>query len=241
MKTLFQSGFALAALLLIDLAQAERYVIDPVHSRVLIRVSHAGFAQAMATLSAPRGHIDYDPDLPEQARVEVELPLDRLDFGDADWNRRMARRDYFDSEQHPIARFVSTSVQAGADGELRIAGELELRGTRAPVELRARVNRLGRDLPFIPRHSLGASATALLDRRDFGMDRHASVVGDAVEVWIEVEARRQRRGGSPDTSTRGIAPADDTEETRESAQPSNHDRSSTPSDDKDTRDATAKH
>jgi polyisoprenoid-binding protein YceI len=242
MRTLLSSALALvAALPLIERAQAERYTLDPVHSRVLIRVSHAGFAQAMATLSAPRGHIDYDPDFPEQARVEVELPLDRLDFGDADWNRRMARRDYFDSEQHPIARFVSTSVQPGADGELRIQGELELRGMRAPVELRARINRLGRNLPYIPRHSLGASATALLDRRDFGMDRHASVVGDAVEVWIEVEARRQRRGGTQDARTRELAPADDTEETRESRQPREHDRSSTPSDDKDTRDATAQH
>lgn len=175
-------------------AQAERYTIDPVHSRVLIRVSHAGFAQAMATLSAPRGYIEYDADAPEAARVEVELPLDRLDFGDADWNRRMARRDYFDSERHPSARFVSTSVQPGADRELRIEGQLELRGVRVPVTLAARINRLGRDLPYVPRHSLGASATATLDRRDFGMDRHGGAVGDTVEVWIEVEARRERRG-----------------------------------------------
>jgi polyisoprenoid-binding protein YceI len=187
-------------------AQAERYAIDPVHSRVLIRVSHAGFAQAMATLSAPRGFIDYDADAPEAARVEVELPLDRLDFGDADWNRRMARRDYFDSERHPTARFVSTSVQAGADGELRVEGRLELRGERVPVTLAARINRIGRDLPYVPRHSLGASATATLDRRDFGMDRHAGAVGNAVEVWIEVEARRQRRGerdGNSGTSSTG--------------------------------------
>lgn len=175
-------------------AQAERYVIDPVHSRVLFRVSHAGFAQAMATLSAPRGFIDYDPEVPEAAKVEVELPLDRLDFGDADWNRRMARRDYFDSERHPSARFESTSVQPGEDGQLRIEGQLELRGVHVPVTLAARINRLGRDLPYVPRHSLGASATATLDRRDFGMDRHAGAVGNTVEVWIEVEARRERRG-----------------------------------------------
>lgn len=174
-------------------AQAERHVIDPVHSRVLFRVSHAGFAQAMATLSAPRGFIDYDPEVPEAAKVEVELPLDRLDFGDADWNRRMARRDYFDSERHPSARFESTSVQPGEDGQLRIEGQLELRGVRVPVTLAARINRLGRDLPYVPRHSLGASATATLDRRDFGMDRHAGAVGNTVEVWIEVEARRERR------------------------------------------------
>lgn len=185
-------------------ACAERYVIDPVHSRVLIRVSHAGFSQAMATLSAPSGFIDYAAEAPDQARVEVELPLDRLDFGDEDWNRRMARRDYFDSERHPTARFVSNTVQPTADGELRLSGTLELRGMRVPVELHARINRLGRALPYVPRTSLGASATAQLDRRDFGMNRHAGAVGHQVEVWIEVEARRQRRGDSDEDASHDI-------------------------------------
>lgn len=179
---------------------AERYVIDSVHSRVLIRVSHAGFAQAMATLSAPRGFIDFTAEAPDRARVQVELPLDRLDFGDDDWNRRMARRDYFDSERHPLARFVSDTVQPTADGELRINGRLELRGTRVPVELRARINRLGRAPPYVPRTRLGASATAKLDRRDFGMNRHAGAVGHEVEIWIEVEARRQRHSDRDDES-----------------------------------------
>ncbi len=192
-------------------AQAERYVIDPIHSRVLIRVSHAGFAQAMATLSAPSGSIEYDPEHPEQARVDVALPLDRLDFGDDDWNRRMARRDYFDSARHPVARFVSNSVQPGENGELRIFGELELRGERVPVELQARINRLGRALPFVPRASLGASATARLDRRDFGMSKHASAVGHEVEVWIEIEARRQRRGAADDSKQRELDAVEDDE------------------------------
>lgn len=192
----------LLPLLLVPLAaQAERYAIDPVHSRVLIRVSHAGFSQSMATLSAPSGVIEYDPDHPEQARVSVELPLDRLDFGNSDWNHRMARRDYFDSARHPQARFVSTSVVVQASGELRILGQLELRGTKAPVELHARINRTGRSLPWVPRASIGASASARLDRRQFGMDKHAGTVGNEVEVWIEVEARRQRRGNGETIDT----------------------------------------
>jgi polyisoprenoid-binding protein YceI len=186
---------AVALLLMIlgsSLAQAERYEIDPVHSRVLIRVSHAGFAQSMATLSAPRGHIEFDRDAPQDARVDVELALDQLDFGDENWNRRMARSDYFDSAAHPLARFVSERVEAISATELRVHGQLELRGTRAPVTLAVRINRIGRDLPWVPRHSLGASATATLDRRDFGMRKHAGAVGDSVELMIEVEARRQR-------------------------------------------------
>lgn len=188
-------------------AEVERYRIDPVHSRVLIRVSHSGFAQAMATLSAPRGVVLFDAEAPERSQVEVELPLERLDFGDAEWNARMARADYFDSERHPLARFTSERVEALDDGRLRIHGQLELRGRRAPVMLEARINRVGRDLPWVPRHSLGASATATLDREAFGMRKHRSAVGREVELWIELEARRERereRGRDRDTA----APAD---------------------------------
>lgn len=183
-------------LLLPEMASAEsiRYQIDPVHSRVLLRVDHLGFARSMATLSAPSGHIDYDAEAPERSRVEVSLPLDRLDFGDAEWNQRMAGRSWFDAERHPQARFVSQRVSVVDDqGLLRVEGELELRGVRAPVTLQARVNRIGRRPPFAMREKLGASATAALSRSRFGMDRHLGSIGDAVELWIEVEATREGR------------------------------------------------
>lgn len=203
-------------------AEIERYRIDPVHSRVLIRVSHSGFAQAMATLSAPSGLVLFDAEAPERSQVEVELPLERLDFGDAEWNARMARADYFDSERHPLARFASERVEALEDGRLRIHGQLELRGIRAPVTLEARINRVGRDLPWVPRHSLGASATATLDREAFGMRKHRSAVGREVEVWIELEARRERGrerdasaavdAGSTEATSRSAASADPAED-----------------------------
>jgi polyisoprenoid-binding protein YceI len=184
------------------LAEPQRYEIDSVHSRVLLRVWHAGYSQAMATLSAPRGTLWYDAEQVENSRVRVELPLDRLDFGDADWNARMARPDYFDSANHPLAVFESERVEDLGEGRLRVHGQLKLRGTSAQVSLEARINRSGARLPYVPRDSIGASATALLDRRAFGMRKHAGAVGDAVEVWIELEARRARAGRS---SERGDA------------------------------------
>lgn len=183
-------------LLLPGLAAADsvRYRIDPVHSRVLLRVDHLGFARSMATLSGPVGHIDYDATAPERSRVVVSLPLARVDFGDEDWNRRMAGRAWFDAERHPQAHFASRRIEADPEGLLRIEGDLELRGVRAPVVLLARVNRLGRHPPFANRETLGASATAVVARSAFGMDRHPRAIGDAVELWIEVEAVRERRG-----------------------------------------------
>lgn len=189
------------------IAESVRYRIDPVHSRVLLRVDHLGFARSMATLSGPTGHIDYDDSAPERSRVEVSLPLARVDFGDEEWNRQMAGRIWFDSARHPEARFSSRRIEAEAEGLLRIEGELELRGARVPVTLLARVNRVGRRPPFANRETLGASASAIVSRSAFGMDRHLRAIGDAVELWIEVEAVRERRsrgeGGPVEPGTDG--------------------------------------
>ena len=50
--------------------------------------------------------------------------------------------------------------------------------------------------PF--RRTAGFSATTTLSRRDFGIDAWPSVIGDAVELRIEVEATRARGAADAD-------------------------------------------
>ena len=66
------------------------------------------------------------------SRVEVEIPLARLDMGDAGWNRKVLR-DFLDAEAHPVARFRSTAVRPVSDTLWQVDGELELAGARAPA------------------------------------------------------------------------------------------------------------
>src|SRR5690606_28243389 len=68
-------------------AGTARYALDPVHTRVIFAVSHAGFSQALGTVSGSEGSLEFDPDDWGSARLEVRVPLQRLDLGDADWNR----------------------------------------------------------------------------------------------------------------------------------------------------------
>ena len=113
--TPFRPGLGLALALLAAPVLAARplpeWRLDPVHSRVLFEVEHAGFSQALATLSAPEGRLRYAPGRWEGAEVEVRLPLSRLDFGDAGWNEAMLGRRWFDAGRHPEILFRSTRVE----------------------------------------------------------------------------------------------------------------------------------
>src|SRR3546814_19033028 len=73
-------------------AQAARYALDPVHTRVMFELSHAGYSQAIGTVSGSTGTLVFDPGDWSVARVEVSVPLLRLDLGDATWNRSSEKR-----------------------------------------------------------------------------------------------------------------------------------------------------
>lgn len=169
---------------------ARAHAIDPVHTRIVIAIDHAGFSRAIGTVSGSTGTLHLVPGTWEGAAVAAAIPLDRLDFGDGDWNRAVAAGGLLDTGRHPQAHFRSTRVEALDAGRARIHGELTLRGTTREVVLDALRNGERRH-PLPPfRHTVGFSATTTLSRADFGSTAWGSMIGDAVEVRIELEATR---------------------------------------------------
>jgi len=166
------------------------YQLDPVHTRVLFAVSHAGFSQAIGTISGSTGVLEFDPDDWSSARVEVAVPLDHADLGDAAWNKAVAAGNLLDSDDHRQARFVSTGVVAHDARRAQVTGNLTLRGVTRPVTLEVVFNQLKRH-PLPPfRRTAGFSATATISRADFGITAWKSVIGDTVQLIIQAEATR---------------------------------------------------
>jgi polyisoprenoid-binding protein YceI len=187
-------GLALALALPAAPARAERFAIDPVHTRIAFQVSHAGFSWPVGTFSGASGVLDFDRKDWSRARVEVTFPVASLDLGDADWRGKILDPTFFDARQYPEARFVSTRVEPTGTDTADVTGELSLHGVTRPVLLHVKLNALARH-PMTFRRTAGFSATGTLSRKDFGMDRWAKVVGDEVRLILEVEATRDRDAG----------------------------------------------
>ncbi|MGQ0801390.1 MAG: YceI family protein [Pseudomarimonas sp.] len=183
--------FALASVSPVHAALAT-YRIDPVHTRVVFAVDHYAFSRALGTLSGASGTLRFDPDDWTTASVDVTIPLARLDLGDADWNTRMLKPDFFAEAEHPSARFVSTRIEPIDATHATIFGKLSLRGESREVSLLAKLNGRARH-PLTLRRTVGFSATATVSRADFGMRGWKSAIGDSVSLIIEVEASRTRR------------------------------------------------
>lgn len=210
------------------LAQTQGYRLDPVHTRVMFTIDHAGYSQAIGTVSGSHGVLVFDPADWRSAKLTVEVPLQRLDMGDAAWTDAVLARRFLDTARYPMAKFVSSHVEpvdvdvdvdvAGdiqdadeaVDGKshntARVCGTLTLHGTDRALCMDVTFNQLKR-YPLPPFHTtIGFSATATLKRSDFGITAWRSLVGD--EVHLRIEAEAQRDGNAHKIFDASLEPAD---------------------------------
>ena len=172
--------------------EAVRYSLDPVHTRVMFAIGHAGFSKAIGTVSGSTGQLVFDAEDWTVATLRASVPMARVDMGDAGWNKATLAGNLLDVEGHPEAMFVSTRVEPTAPNRASVYGTLTLRGVSREIVLDVTLNAAKRH-PLPPfRRTIGFSATTALSRKDFGIDAWPGVIGDAVELRIEAEAVRSR-------------------------------------------------
>lgn len=174
-----------------------RYGAEPVHSTVVFAIDHLGYSQSIGRFRVREMDLRFDPERWAESSVEAVIDIGSLDLADAGWNRTMLGRRWFRVEDFPEARFRSTRVTPTGEQTADIEGELTLLGVTRPVTLQARLNRIGSNLYAGGRLWIGFSATATLSRSAFGMDADPKVVGDAVELRIEIEGPRLDRPARP--------------------------------------------
>ena len=185
-----------AACAVANAGEPVRYAIDPVHTRVVFEIDHAGFSKAIGTVSGSEGSLQFDVDDWSSAKLEVTVPMQRLDMGDSGWSASVFAPRFLDIKRYPQARFVSTRVERHEGNRGTVCGELTLHGTTRPLCMALVLNRIARH-PLPPfRRTAGFSARASLKRSDFGMTSWRSLVGDEVELRIEAELFR-RNGDDP--------------------------------------------
>ena len=193
-------------------AGADNYALDPVHTRVVFLVEHAGFSRAMGAIPGSSGTLRFDRDDWRSAQLDVTVPLARLDLGDAKWNAAVLASRLLDAEKHPEARFVSHQVEGVDADHAKVCGELTLRGVTAPLCMDVTFNALQRH-PLPPfRRTAGFSATATLSRKAFGIEAWPTVIGDEVKLLIEAEAIRDRGNGETEPVPAETQPADSSQD-----------------------------
>ncbi|GJL85551.1 MAG: polyisoprenoid-binding protein [Micavibrio sp.] len=185
----FTAGFAAPAQ-----AQIEKYSFDKAHTQILFFVNHLGFSNSHGefldfdgTLTLNRGEL-------AKSGVDVTIQTASIDMNDEKWDTHMKNEDFFHVEKFPTMTFKSTDVEVTGENTANVTGDLTILETTRPVVLAVTHNKSGKH-PMGEKYQAGFSATVAIKRSDFGMTYGLPMVGDDIQIRIEVEAVRQELGG----------------------------------------------
>ncbi len=170
------------------------WAIDPVHSEVSFTVRHLMVSKVRGRFTRFAGTFVTGED-PLESSVEASVELASIDTDNADRDAHIRSADFFDVERYPTLTYRSTGIRRDGDGFI-VDGELSLHGVTRSVPLALEVNGFQASTPFGDTRA-GFSATAEINRNDFGIEFNAPlegggvVLGNKVQIALEVEAVRQ--------------------------------------------------
>ena len=193
MKMLRNIAIVLTALALPALAAD--YNIDSAHSAAQFSVRHLMVSNVRGEFSKVTGKVAYDDANPGAITVEASVDVATVSTREPKRDEHLKSPDFFDAAKYPTFTFKSKSAKKTADG-LDVTGDLTIHGVSKPVVLH--VSGITKEIkdPFGMLRR-GATATTVINRKDFGvswnkdLDGGGVVVGEEVTITLDLEVARK--------------------------------------------------
>jgi polyisoprenoid-binding protein YceI len=174
------------------LPKAGTYTIDPAHTEVGFVARHLVGTKVRGRFTDVEGTFTV-AEKPEDSTVEATVQAASIHTNQPQRDDHLRTNDFLDVPNHPTLTLVSTGLRRVDDANWVLTGDLTIRGVTKSVDF---------DLEFLgegPSMQEGKtvvafSASATIDRRDFGVSFNHSlfdgsvVVGNKVVIEIETEA-----------------------------------------------------
>lgn len=179
------------------MALASAWNIDPVHSHIGFKVRHLMVSNVKGSFDRYTATIDLDEQELTRSRVAVTIDTASINTAHQKRDEHLRSEDFFDVARYPTMTYVAKSITNTGDGHFKVTGDLTLRGATREVVLD--VEGLTQEIRD-PWGNLrrGATATATINRKDFGlvwnkaMETGGVVVGDEVAITLEIELIRDQ-------------------------------------------------
>lgn len=170
------------------------YTIDPAHSAVHFSVRHMMLSNVRGEFTKLSGTVKVDSDNPANSSIEATIDTTSINTRDSQRDTHLKSADFLDVEHFPVITFRSRQIQLQPDGA-KVSGDLTIHGITREITLDVEGSTSEIKDPW-GKQRVGASATAKLSRKDFGLIWNAVLetggvmVGDEVKITIDVEAVR---------------------------------------------------
>ena len=181
----------LPAFLLVAPAFAtDTYKIDSVHSEVGFKIRHL-VAKTSGRFTAFQGTISVDSANMSNSTVEITIDTASINTDNEYRDKDLRSDKYFDVANNPTITFKSTAVKEVSKGKLEVTGDFTLHGVTKRISFP--ITSLGTIPGMKPGSTvIGFGDGALkLNRHDYGISTMKGVLGDDVDISLDVEAVKQ--------------------------------------------------
>jgi polyisoprenoid-binding protein YceI len=168
-------------------AQTETWQLDLPHCAAQFAVRHMGISTVRGTFTKVSGTVQYNAADPSKSCIDVAIDPASVDSRVEMRDNDLRSEKLLDVQKYPAITFKSRRVEPTGSGKLKVTGDLMIRGVTKEVVLDVD----GPSPPMTdPRGNshMGASATATINRRDFGVSGYTpAMIADDVAITIDVE------------------------------------------------------
>jgi len=168
------------------------YNVDPSHSSVGFEVRHMGIATVRGAFKKFQGTIDATGDSPV---LKGSVDVATIDTSDENRDGHLKSPEFFDVGQHPEISFHTTAIESTDGGNVRLAGEITMKGITKPIELTGTAGEGGTD-PW-GKERIGFEVEGKLDRREFDLKWNQTLpngnllVSNDVKLIVSVSAVKE--------------------------------------------------
>jgi len=172
------------------IAEPQTWQIDPNHTASQFSVRHLGISTVRGQFEKTSGTVVFDPSDP--AKTSIDATIDATTF-----NSRVQMRDndvrsphFLDVAKYPTITFKSTRTEVAGAGKLKITGDLTIHGVTKQVVLEVEAPSQPIQDPMGKGLRMGANAATKINRNDFGITTMPGIVGDEIQIELDVELTR---------------------------------------------------
>ena len=175
---------------------AATWQVDLAHSSFQFKIRHLTVSNVKGDFNKFQGVANIDDQNISHLKVEVAIDVASVNTGHAQRDEHLRGPDFFDVTKYPTITFVSKKVNKTETNRLKVIGDLTLRGVTREVTVDVEGPTPEVKDPW-GNFRRGVTATTKINRRDFGLtwnkvlDTGSLVVGDEVDIYIEVELIRK--------------------------------------------------
>jgi polyisoprenoid-binding protein YceI len=165
--------------------------IDPSHSQIQFTVRHMMISNVRGRFEDFTGTVDFDGHDPATLKIDVTINADSINTREAQRDGHLKSADFLNAEEFPHLTFRSTGVEKLGGNDLRITGDLTIRGVTHQVILETEY--AGTMTSPWGTVSAGFSAHTKINRKEYGLvwnqtlETGGILVGDDVKIDIELE------------------------------------------------------